>query len=78
MAIHPATAQNIMREISQSVENAVAADGQPVVLTSPSVRPHLAQLMTRFLPGVPVISQAEIPPEIRLTAVGNVVFNAAA
>ena len=78
LAIHPATAQNIMREISQSVENAVAADGQPVVLTSPMVRPHLAQLMTRFLPGVPVISQAEVPAEIRLTAVGNVIFNAAA
>ena len=75
LAMHPATAQNIMREISQTVENAVAADGQPVVLTSPSVRPHLAQLMTRFLPGVPVISQAEIPSDIRLTAVGNVVFN---
>ncbi len=78
LAIHPATAQSIMREINQSVENAVAADGQPVVLTSPMVRPHLAQLMTRFLPGVPVISQAEIPPDIRLTSVGNVVFNAAA
>ena len=77
LAIHPATAQTIMREINQSVENAVAADGQPVVLTSPMVRPHLAQLMTRFLPGVPVISQAEIPSDIRLTAVGNVMFNAA-
>ncbi|MBQ4132158.1 MAG: flagellar biosynthesis protein FlhA, partial [Desulfovibrionaceae bacterium] len=77
LAIHPGTAQSIMREINQSVENAVAADGQPVVLTSPMVRPHLAQLMTRFLPGVPVISQAEIPADIRLTAVGNVMFNAA-
>lgn len=75
LALHPATAQNIMREISQTVEDAVAADGQPVVLTSPAVRPHLAQLMTRFLPGVPVISQAEIPPDIRLSAVGNVVFS---
>ncbi len=78
LAMHPATAQNIMREISHTVENAVAADGQPVVLASPAVRPHLAQLMTRFLPGVPVISQAEIPSDIRLSAVGNVSFNAAA
>lgn len=75
MAIHPATAQNIMREINQVVENAAACDGQPVVLTSPIIRPHLAQLMIRFLPGVPVLSQAEIPAEIRLSSVGNVVFN---
>jgi len=45
-------------------------DGQPVVLASPLVRPHLSQLVTRFLPSVAVISQAEIPPDTRLQAVG--------
>ena len=32
----------------------------------------LAQIVTRFLPTVPVISQAEIPPDIRLQSVGVV------
>jgi len=45
-------------------------DGQPVVLASPLVRPHLSQLVTRFLPSMAVISQAEIPPDTRLQAVG--------
>jgi flagellar biosynthesis protein FlhA len=53
------------------VENAVNTDGQPIVLVSPMVRPHLAQLVTRFLPSVPVLSQAEIPGDIRLTSAGN-------
>ena len=75
LAMHPGLAQEIIRGISHSVENAVNTDGQPVILASPPVRPHLAQLLLRFLPGVPVISQAEIPSDIQLSSVGTVVVN---
>jgi flagellar biosynthesis protein FlhA len=71
MALSPGSAQRLMQSINQLVEAAVNTDGQPVVLATPVTRPHLAQLVMRFLPSVPVISQAEIPPDIRLTAVGN-------
>ncbi|MDR1242618.1 MAG: flagellar biosynthesis protein FlhA [Deltaproteobacteria bacterium] len=72
LALNPGSAQRLIQHINKTVENAVNTDGQPVVLASPMVRPHLAQLVTRFLPSVPVISQAEVPPDIRLTSVGNV------
>ncbi|UZP66859.1 flagellar biosynthesis protein FlhA [Desulfovibrio mangrovi] len=72
LALDPATAQRLIQAVNQSVENAVGTDGQPVLLTSPVARPHLAQLLIRFLPTVPVISQAEIPSDIRLTSVGSV------
>jgi len=72
LALDPATAQRLIQSVNQSVENAVATDGQPVLLTSPVTRPHLAQLIMRFLPSVSVISQAEIPSDIRLTSVGSV------
>jgi flagellar biosynthesis protein FlhA len=72
LALDPATAQRLIQAVNQSVENAVGTDGQPVLLTSPVSRPHLAQLLIRFLPTVPVISQAEIPSDIRLTSVGSV------
>ncbi len=75
LAMHPGTAQEIIKGISASVENAVNTDGQPVILASPPVRPHLAQLLLRFLPGVPVISQAEIPADIQLSSVGTVVVS---
>lgn len=75
LALDPATAQRLIQAVNQSVENAVGTDGQPVLLTSPVSRPHLAQLIIRFLPTVPVISQAEIPSDIRLTSVGNVGLN---
>ena len=71
LALSPGVAQRLMQRLSQAVENAVNTDGQPVVLASPMTRPHLAQLVTRFLPSVPVLSQAEIPSDIRLASAGN-------
>ncbi len=71
LAMNPGTAQRLMQRINKAVEDAVGTDGQPVVLTSPVTRPHLAQLVMRFLPNVPVISQAEIPSDIRLSSVGT-------
>ncbi len=72
LALSPGIAQKLMQQINLAIENAVNTDGQPVVLVSPMARPHLAQLIVRFLPTVPVISQAEIPSEIRLQSVGTV------
>lgn len=72
LALDPATAQQVIQAVNSAVENAVVADGQPVILTSPMVRPHLSQLIMRFIPNIPVISQAEIPADIRLNTVGNV------
>ena len=72
LSLNPAVAQRLIQSVNMAVEGAVVTDGQPVILASPVVRPHLAQLITRFLPSVPVISQAEVPPDIRLHAVGVV------
>ena len=43
-----------------------------MLLTSPLIRQHLAQLLSRFLPTMPVVSQAEIPSDIRLESVAMV------
>ena len=72
LSLNPATAQRIIHNINIAVEGAVNTTGQPVLLASPLVRSQLAQLVMRFLPNVPVISQAEIPPDMRLQAVGTV------
>ncbi|MDR3176582.1 MAG: flagellar biosynthesis protein FlhA [Desulfovibrio sp.] len=70
LALSPGVAQKLIQNINKTVETAVNTDGQPVALVSPLTRPHLAQLVMRFLPSVPVISQAEIPNDIRLTSIG--------
>ncbi len=75
LAMEPGLAQRIIRRINQASEEAVVSDGQPVLLATPMVRPHLAQLLQRFIPTLPVISQAEIPSDIRLKTVANVVLD---
>ncbi len=72
LALNPAIAQRFIQNVNASVERAVNTDGQPVLLTSPVTRHHVAQLLMRFLPNVPVLSQGEIPADIRLQSVGNV------
>mgnify|MGYP000334799425 FL=1 len=72
LSMNPAVAQRLVNNISNAADNAVNAEAQPVLLVTPLIRPHLAQIITRFLPTVPVISQAEIPPDIRLQSVGTV------
>ncbi|BBD07972.1 flagellar biosynthesis protein FlhA [Desulfovibrio ferrophilus] len=72
LAMEPNLAQQIIQSINNAAEQAVGTDGQPVVLASPAVRPHLAQLLVRFIPNLPVISQAEIPADVKLQTLANI------
>ncbi|EKO39381.1 MAG: flagellar biosynthesis protein FlhA [Solidesulfovibrio magneticus str. Maddingley MBC34] len=72
LAMEPGLAQRIIQAIQKAMDKAMLGDGQPVLLTSPLVRPHLAQLLSRFIPNLPVISQAEIPAEIKLQSIANI------
>ncbi|MFP4391783.1 MAG: flagellar biosynthesis protein FlhA [Desulfohalobiaceae bacterium] len=72
LALEPAQAQKIIQAINQTFDKISVSDGQPVLLTSPQIRGHLAQLVIRFIPMLPVISQAEIPADIKLESIGTV------
>jgi flagellar biosynthesis protein FlhA len=72
LAMEPGLAHKIIQSINKAAEKGIVAEGQPVLLTSPVIRQHLSQLLTRFLPTMPVISQAEIPADIRLESVAMV------
>ncbi|EPR42441.1 flagellar biosynthesis protein FlhA [Desulfovibrio sp. X2] len=75
LALDPFKAQQIIQAINRVTEAALVHDGQPVLLTSPVIRPHLAQIVLRFIPTLPVVSQAEIPAEIRLQTLAVVDLN---
>ncbi|ACU91543.1 flagellar biosynthesis protein FlhA [Desulfomicrobium baculatum] len=72
LAMEPGIAHKIIQAINKAAEKGIVAEGQPVLLTSPLIRQHLSQLLARFLPTMPVISQAEIPADIRLESVAMV------
>ena len=70
--IDPGHGQKLIQGLQSAMEQAMVAEGQPVVLTTPSLRSHLAQLITRFIPTLPIISQAEIPAGINLQSAATV------
>lgn len=72
LAMEPGLAHKIIQAINKAAEKGIVAEGQPVLLTTPLIRQHLAQLLSRFLPTMPVVSQAEIPADIRLESVALV------
>ena len=72
LAIDPQTAQKIIIAISKTLEGLDIKDAQPVLLVPPKVRSSLAKILQRFIPMLPVISQAEVPPDINLKSIGVV------
>lgn len=74
LALDPGSAQQLIQSVNSAAENVLETDGQPVLLCAPQLRSHLAQLMVRFLPTIPVISQAEIPASVRIMSAGTVEF----
>jgi len=72
LALEPGIAQQLIQAINKSTEDAMVADGQPILLVSPQIRSQLAQLLTRFIPTLPVISQAEIPADVKIQSAATV------
>lgn len=71
-AIQPTVLQKLITQIKQAFDSPNATGKDPVLLISPILRPHLAKLLLRFLPNIAVISQAEIPPQVKLQSLGSI------
>ena len=48
------------------------AGDQPVLLTSPMIRPYVRSIIERFRGQTPVMSQNEVHPKARLKTVGAI------
>ncbi|MGE3684030.1 MAG: flagellar biosynthesis protein FlhA [Bdellovibrionales bacterium] len=72
LVMDPRQAQDILSQISNTIEHHPEIAGQPILLTSPTSRRHIFKLTNRFLPQVIVLSHNEISPDARISAVGLV------
>jgi len=72
LAIEPALAQMIVGKVNQAVERVALKNEQPLLLCSPAARPHLRKLMERSMASVPVLSTAEITPQVRIVVTENI------
>jgi flagellar biosynthesis protein FlhA len=68
LALDPQQAQSMAARIGKAIEQAMA---QPVLLCSPSLRPHMWRLFARVLPHLGVLSHAEVPPHIHVVPVAT-------
>ncbi|MFI5179698.1 MAG: flagellar biosynthesis protein FlhA, partial [Vicinamibacterales bacterium] len=68
LALEPNQAQRLAARIAEVFASAVA---QPVLLCSPSLRPHIWRLFTRVLPHLGVLSHSEVPPQVQVAAVAT-------
>ncbi|GAB4165773.1 MAG: flagellar biosynthesis protein FlhA [Geothermobacteraceae bacterium] len=75
LALDPGTAHRIVESLNQSISS-VAQGGQPVLLTAPTIRPHVKRLTERYLPHLVVLSHNEIAPDMMVRSLGTVSLHA--
>ena len=69
LAIEPARAQALAARLGEVLASEDLA--QPVLLCSPTLRPHVWRLLSRALPHIAVLSHGEIPPQVRVVSVAT-------
>ncbi|MGY4689838.1 flagellar biosynthesis protein FlhA [Salibacterium sp. K-3] len=72
LAMNPDDSQALVESIGQEAERLSEMGQTPVLLCSPAVRMHIAQLIERFLPQVPVLSYNELEPNVEVQSTGVV------
>jgi flagellar biosynthesis protein FlhA len=70
LALAPSRLQDFVRGVRETFERAALAGDQPVLLTSPAIRPYVRSIIERFRGQTPVMSQNEVHPRARLKTVG--------
>jgi flagellar biosynthesis protein FlhA len=70
LALAPSRLQDFVRGVRETFERAALAGDQPVLLTSPTIRPYVRSIIERFRGQTAVMSQNEVHPRARLKTVG--------
>jgi flagellar biosynthesis protein FlhA len=72
LAMAPSKLQQFIVAIQKGFENAAQLGELPVLITSPSIRPHVRAIIERFRPQTVVMSQNEVHPRVRLKTIGAI------
>jgi flagellar biosynthesis protein FlhA len=72
LALDPESSHKIYEAVLEEVKRIQRTGLQPVILTSPAVRMYLRQLLSRYLPDLPVLSYNELEADVEVQSVGVV------
>ncbi|RZD16205.1 MAG: flagellar biosynthesis protein FlhA [Candidatus Acididesulfobacter guangdongensis] len=70
-AIEQPVYQKIIGAVKEQVKKALDGGHTPVILTSPAIRLFVKNILKDIIPGIVVVSSAEIAPNIKLQSIGN-------
>lgn len=72
LSLDPDFVRQLISDLNQQITEASATTGTITLLCSPMIRPHLKQLIDRFIPNVSVLSHNEISPMVQVKSLGTV------
>ncbi|MCS7461879.1 flagellar biosynthesis protein FlhA [Paenibacillus doosanensis] len=72
LAMDPNSTQMIYQRITDQVTKLIQSGQQPIVLTSPTIRMYLRQLLERTMQDIPVLSYSELEPNVEIQSMGVV------
>lgn len=72
LALDPISTQTVYQKISEQVNRLIQSGQQPILLTSPTIRMYLRQVLERTMQDVPVLSYSELEPNVEIQSVGVV------
>lgn len=72
LALDPTSTQTIYQRLSEQINRLLQTGQQPIVLTSPTIRMYLRQVIERTMQDIPVLSYSELEPNIEIQSVGVV------
>lgn len=78
MAITPDFAKRLLEQIGSEAKQHLENNCPPVLLTSQQLRPHLNQLIERFIPNLAVLSHSEVAGHVPVKPLGMIRIGAAA
>lgn len=72
LALDPIMTQTIHQRLNEQVNKQIQSGYQPVVLTSPTIRMYLRQIVERTMQDIPVLSYSELEPSVEVQSIGVV------
>ncbi len=72
LALDPVSTQTVFQKLSEQVNRLLQSGQQPILLTSPTIRMYLRQVIERTMQDIPVLSYSELEPNVEIQSVGVV------
>jgi len=72
LSMAPSRLQEFIQQVRQIFERHAMMGEEPIILTSPTIRPYVRSIVERFRPITAILSQNEIHPKARIKTLGQI------